>query len=99
MHQQIPVSTTAVLDALTDLGAGLAAGKVIVKHEDHVLWIESLLLYNLGPFSHFYGKTVRRRVGQAFSIIGNTVYSVLKTSSDLVMFHGQCALKTRFCFC
>ena len=60
------------------------AGKVIVKHEDHVLWIESLVLRNLGPVSRFYNGYVRRKIGQAFSIIGNTIYTTLKTGSDLV---------------
>ena len=66
------------------ISVSLCAGKVILKHEDHVLWIESLLLYNLGPFSRLYDTVIRRKVGQAFSIIGNTVYNTLKVSSDLV---------------
>lgn len=62
----------------------MSAGKVIVKHEDHVLWVESLLLRNLGPLSQFYDHTIRRMNGQVFSFIGNAIYTVLLYLSHLV---------------
>ena len=62
------------------------AGKVIVKHEDHVLWVESLLLRNLGPFSRFYDHTIRRLNGNLFCFMGNAIYTVLVYLSKLVSF-------------
>ena len=55
----------------------MLAGKVIVKHEDHVLWVESLLLRNMGPVSRFYDHFIRRMNGKLFSIIGNSIYTML----------------------
>ena len=57
-----------------------------MKHEDHVLWVESLLLRNMGPVSRFYDHTVRRLNGSLFCFIGNTVYTVLVYLSKLVSF-------------
>lgn len=65
---------------------GFLAGKVIVKHEDHVLWVESLLLRNMGPVSRFYDHTIRRLNGNLFCFIGNTIYTVLVYLSKLVSF-------------
>lgn len=62
----------------------MLAGKVIVKHEDHVLWVESLLLRNMGPVSRFYDHSIRRMNGKLFSIIGNSIYTVLLHLSRLV---------------
>ncbi|KAL3144033.1 hypothetical protein ABBQ32_003837 [Trebouxia sp. C0010 RCD-2024] len=61
----------------------IKAGKVIVKHEDHVLWVESLLLRNLGPFSRFYDHTIRRLIGIFFSVVGNSIYTLLLHLSNL----------------
>ena len=43
------------------------AGFHIVKHEDHVLWLESLFLYNLGPVSDFLREHVRIWMGWCVS--------------------------------
>ncbi|KAL3150047.1 hypothetical protein ABBQ38_013397 [Trebouxia sp. C0009 RCD-2024] len=60
------------------------AGKVITKHEDHVLWLESLVLRNLGPFSRFYDSTIRRCIGIFFCWLGNLIYEALAWCSEVV---------------
>lgn len=52
-------------------------GKVIVQHEDHILWVESLVLRNLGPISRLYDTTIRRQIGIFFCWLGNTIYQTL----------------------
>lgn len=53
------------------------AGKLISRHEDHVMWEESLLLRNLGPFSIFFRDKIRRFQGIAMSVAGNMIYALL----------------------
>ena len=53
------------------------AGKLISRHEDHVMWEESLLLRNLGPFSIIFRDNIRRFQGIVMSIAGNIVYALL----------------------
>ena len=75
----------------------MLAGKVIVKHEDHVLWVESFLLRNLGPFSRFYDHTIRRLIGMFFSFVGNCIYTWLLFLSNLVS--GVCVVCVCVCVC
>jgi len=49
-----------------------------------VLWIESLLLRNLGPVSDLYDNVLRRQNGKLFCTIGNTIYTILLYLSNLV---------------
>ncbi len=68
------------------------AGKVnhyqIVKHEDHILWVESLVLRNLGPVSRLYDIVIRRYIGIFFCWLGNSIYQML-----LFLSHGvRCIL-------
>lgn len=51
--------------------------KVIVKHEDHILWVESLVLRNLGPVSRLYDIVIRRYIGIFFCWLGNSIYQML----------------------
>jgi len=60
------------------------AGKVITKHEDHILWVESLILRNLGPFSRLYDVVIRRQIGIFFCWLGNSIYQVLDLFSRAV---------------
>ena len=60
------------------------AGKVIVKHEDHILWVESLLMRNLGPVSRFFNRTVRRQNGRFFCFLGNFIYAALAWVTNMV---------------
>ena len=53
------------------------AGKLISRHEDHIMWEESLLLRNLGPFSTFFYNQVRPFTGKLFSTVGNLIYHFL----------------------
>jgi len=62
------------------------AGKLISRHEDHIMWEESLLLRNLGPFSTFFYNQIRPFTGKLFSTVGNFIYHVLlwlNLSSDV----------------
>ena len=59
-------------------------GKVIVKQEDHILWVESLVLRNLGPISRFHYHTGRRFIGRFFCWLGNSIYSFLVFFSAVV---------------
>ena len=69
----------------------LHTGKVITKHEDHILWVESLMLRNLGPISRLYDSAIRRYIGIFFCWLGNTIYETLSTLSEAVsgLFHNQ----------
>jgi hypothetical protein len=60
------------------------AGKVIVKHEDHILWVESLVLRNLGPVSRLYDIVIRRYIGIFFCWLGNSIYQMLLFLSHAV---------------
>jgi hypothetical protein len=68
---------------------GALGGFQIVKHEDHVLWVESLLLRNLGPLSHLYDKVVRRLIGLFFCFIGNMIYNTMAWLSTQVEHQPQ----------
>jgi len=46
------------------------AGKVTVKHEEHILWVESLVLRNLGPVSRLYDIVICRYIGIFFCWLG-----------------------------
>lgn len=56
---------------------GPNGGKLISRHEDHIMWEESLLLRNLGPFSTFFYNQVRPFTGKLFSTVGNLIYHFL----------------------
>ena len=58
--------------------------KVIVKHEDHILWVESLVLRNLGPVSRLYDIVIRRYIGIFFCWLGNSIYQTLLFFSHAV---------------
>lgn len=62
----------------------LCLGKVIVKHEDHILWVESLVMRNLGPVSHWFNIYGRRYMGRFFCFLGNFIYTVLLWTTNLV---------------
>lgn len=57
---------------------------MITKHEDHILWVESLVLRNLGLVSRLYDSTIRRYIGILFCWLGNTIYQALRTLSEVV---------------
>ena len=69
----------------------LHTGKVITKHEDHILWVESLVLRNLGPISRLYDSTIRRYIGMFFCWLGNTIYQTLRLQTEVVscLLHNQ----------
>ena len=48
-----------------------------MKHEDHILWVESLVLRNLGPVSRLYDIVIRRYIGIFFCWLGNSIYQML----------------------
>ena len=75
--------------ALTHQGL---AGKVITKHEDHILWVESLVLRNLGPVSRLYDRVIRRYVGIFFCWLGNAIYQTLAMLSHAVSWLDKCLL-------
>ena len=72
------------------LQMGNAGYKVIVKHEDHILWVESLVLRNLGPISRLYDVIIRRQIGILFCWLGNSIYQALLIFSQAVCFVLQC---------
>lgn len=49
-----------------------------------MLWVESLVLRNLGPFSRLYETVIRRYIGILFCWLGNTIYQCLATLSESV---------------
>lgn len=53
------------------------AGKLISRHEDHIMWEESLLLRNLGPFSSVFHDIFRPFMGKVFSTAGTLIYHFL----------------------
>ena len=53
------------------------AGKLISRHEDHIMWEESLLLRNLGPFSSVFHDILRPFMGKVFATAGTLIYHFL----------------------
>ncbi len=53
------------------------AGKLISRHEDHIMWEESLLMRNLGPFSSFFHDYFRPFMGYVFATAGNLIFNFL----------------------
>lgn len=56
---------------------GSHGGKLINRHEDHIMWEESLLLRNLGPFSSVFRDVFRPFMGKVFSTAGTLIYHFL----------------------
>lgn len=56
---------------------GPHGGKLISRHEEHIMWEESLLMRNLGPLSHVFHDYFRPFMGKLFSTLGNLIYHFL----------------------
>lgn len=56
---------------------GPQGGKLISRHEDHIMWEESLLFRNLGPFSRIHDEHIRPFMGRFFAAIGTLIYHFL----------------------
>eukprot|EP00891_Asterochloris_glomerata_P005428 jgi/Astpho2/5428/Aster-x1292 len=61
--------------AVLTLEQSTSGGFHIVKHEDHVLWLESLFLCNLGPVSWFLRERVRIWMGWYEVMLGHAIYT------------------------
>ena len=48
----------------------LCSGKLISKVENHIIWLEPFLKYNLGPFSWLYERS-RPIVGKIYGAAGD----------------------------
>ncbi|CAK0786247.1 hypothetical protein CVIRNUC_009460 [Coccomyxa viridis] len=54
-----------------------AGGKLISKVENHIIWLEPFLKYNLGPFSWLYERS-RPIVGKIYGAAGRSIYHFLE---------------------
>ena len=50
---------------------------MVSRHEDHALWVESMLFSHLNPVGTFYAKYIRPINGHLFGIFGRSIYGGL----------------------
>lgn len=52
-------------------------GKMITRVDNHIIWLEPFLKYNLGPFSRLY-EAMRVFNGKLFGLAGRTIHRFLE---------------------
>ena len=69
-----------IMPVISEIHTRTCRGKLIYKHEDHALWIESLVFGN--PIGQWYKDNVRPLNGAAMGILGRIIWMLINWWCD-----------------